>query len=359
MTDASTAAGDPDSSGGPTGPAGAALVARAASAAPTAPAASAVPAAHGVRAPWTAIPPHLRARVAALVGGGEVVEAVTQVGGFSPGPAVRLRTSAGRRAFVKAVSVAMNPDTPDMHRREALFAARMPSHAPVPKLLGSFDQDGWVVLVFEEIDGRNPDPDWDPAELRRAVAALAELAGMLTPSPIDAPPVSERISKNFRGWADLRTARDGDVADLMPHPHGPWVRERLDALVKLETEAASLCTGSTLLNMDVRADNILMAPDRVHVVDWPWAAVGAAWIDLAFLAPSVWMHSGRERARIVTGHPLLAEADQAAVTAFAAGLTGMLLERGTQPAPSGIPTIREFQRAYGSAALEWLRTRLP
>src|SRR4051794_20607439 len=113
---------------------------------PAAPAA--VPAARGVRAPWTAIPPHLRARVVDIVGGGgEVVEAVTQVGGFSPGPAVRLRTSAGRRAFVKAVSVAMNPDTPDMHRREAAYTARMPAHAPVPALLGSLDEDGWVILV--------------------------------------------------------------------------------------------------------------------------------------------------------------------------------------------------------------------
>ncbi|GAA1980154.1 aminoglycoside phosphotransferase family protein [Catenulispora subtropica] len=315
---------------------------------------SPVPAAQGVRAPWTAIPPHLRARVAELAGGGEVVEAVTQPGGFSPGPAVRVRTSTGHRAFVKAVSVEMNPDTPNMHRDEARYTARMPPHAPVPKLLGALDEDGWVVLVFEEIDGRNPDPDWDPDELRRAVAALAELAAVLTPPPLDAPPAAERLKRSFCGWSRLRAAYEEGRDDLAWLD--PWARDRLGALVGLETESADLSHGTTLVNMDVRADNLLMTADRVYVVDWPWAAVGAPWIDLGFFVPSVWMHSGPERARIVTEHPLLADADPEAVTAFAAGLTGMLLERSSQPAPQGLPTLRGFQRAFGTASLEWLRT---
>ncbi|NUR30580.1 MAG: phosphotransferase [Catenulispora sp.] len=315
-----------------------------------------VPAAQGVRAPWTAIPPHLRARVAEIVGGGEVVAAVTQSGGFSPGPAVRVRTSTGHRAFVKAVSAEMNPDTPDMHRGEARYTAQMPAHAPVPKLLGALDEDGWVILVFEEIDGRNPDPDWDPGELRRAVAALAELADVLTPSPVEAPPAAERLRKNFRGWSRLQAARAEGTDDLAWLD--PWARERLDTLVGLQDDSAGLCEGTTLVNMDVRADNILMTADRVYIVDWPWAAVGAAWLDLGFLAPSVWMHSGPDRARIVTEHPLLADADPEAVTAFVARLAGMLLERSRQPAPQGLPTVRGFQRAYGTATLEWLRTRM-
>lgn len=314
-----------------------------------------VPAAQGARAPWTAIPPHLRARVAELAGGGEVVAAVTQPGGFSPGPAVRLRTSTGHRAFVKAVSAEMNPDTPDMHRHEARFTAQMPPRAPVPKLLGTLDEEGWVILVFEEIvDGRNPDPDWDPGELRRAVAALAEMADALTPPPIDAPSVEERLTRGFRGWNGLREAHAEGRDDLAWLD--PWARNHLDDLIRLETASASLSRGNTLVNLDVRADNILMTADRVYIVDWPWASVGAAWLDLALLAPSVWMHGGRDRARIVTGHPLLADADREAVTAFVAGLTGMLLERSRQPAPQSIPTLRTFQRAYGTAALEWLRT---
>jgi hypothetical protein len=231
----------------------------------------------------------------------------------------------------------------------------MPPRAPVPKLLGTLDEEGWVILVFEEIvDGRNPDPDWDPGELRRAVAALAEMADALTPPPIDAPSVEERLTRGFRGWNWLREAHAEGRDDLAWLD--PWARNHLDDLIRLETASASLSRGNTLVNLDVRADNILMTADRVYIVDWPWASVGAAWLDLALLVPSVWMHGGRDRAHVVTGHPLLADAGREAVTAFVAGLTGMLLERSRQPAPQSIPTLRTFQRAYGTAALEWLRT---
>src|SRR5256885_11913280 len=60
------------------------------------------PPATGERLAWADAPAWLRAEVAARLGG-EVVEAVTQPSGFSPGLAVRLRLADGRRAFVKAV----------------------------------------------------------------------------------------------------------------------------------------------------------------------------------------------------------------------------------------------------------------
>jgi hypothetical protein len=313
----------------------------------------AVPAASGVRAPWSAVPDHLRARVLELLGGGEVVEAVSQAGGFSPGPAVRLRTSAGRRAFVKAVSVEMNPDSPGMHRDEARFSAQLPPQAPVPRLLGSFDEDGWVILVFEEIDGRNPDPHWGQAELRRVVDALAAMSDLLTPSPVEAPSVAGRLATSFTGWRSLVRARaDGDDLGWLD----PWAAARLDQFAAREEKLPELCTGTTLLNMDVRADNILIAEDRVYFVDWPWASQGAPWLDLALFVPSVWMHTGPEVARIATDHPLLTAADPEALACFAAGVTGMLLHRSHQPAPPGLPTLRHFQGAFGAAGLEWLRT---
>lgn len=299
------------------------------------------------------MPEHLRARVLDMLGGGEVVEAVSQTGGFSPGPAVRLRTSAGRRAFVKAVSVETNPDSPTMHRREALYSAQMPEHAPVPKLLGSLDEDGWVILVFEEIDGHNPGPDWDPEELRRTVAALAELSETLTPSPIDAPPVAEQIA-GFTGWRDFAkayAAGEDDLAWL-----DPWAVERLERLAATEEGAIALCEGDTLVNLDVRADNILVTADRVYFVDWPWASRGAAWLDMALFVPNVWMYGGPEPARVVAEHPLLATADPAAVRAFAVGLVGMITYYSRRPAPPGLPTLRPFQAAFSAAGLEWLRT---
>lgn len=90
--------------------------------------------------------------------GESVVAAPFSPGGFSPGGAARLRTSGGRRVFVKAVGPEPNPDSPAMHRREAEVVRKLPSEAPVPRLLWSYDEgeEGWVVLAFEDVDGRSP-----------------------------------------------------------------------------------------------------------------------------------------------------------------------------------------------------------
>ena len=97
--------------------------------------------------------------------GWEVVEAITQPGGFSPGLAARLRLSDGRRVFVKAVSGAANPDTPGIHRQEARIVAALPPSAPVPRLLGVFDEAGWVALGFEDVEGRHPHEPWIETDL--------------------------------------------------------------------------------------------------------------------------------------------------------------------------------------------------
>jgi hypothetical protein len=140
------------------------------------------PPAVGVRLPWSAVPVDLRDAVEERLGG-RVVEAVTQPGGFSPGVAARLRLSEGNRAFVKAVGPAPNPDSPDIYRAEVRIAAALPDQTPAPRLLGSFDRDGWVVLLFEDVEGAMPAQPWITAELDRVLDALGDLAKSLTPAP--------------------------------------------------------------------------------------------------------------------------------------------------------------------------------
>ncbi|MEV1203446.1 hypothetical protein, partial [Microbispora rosea] len=43
--------------------------------------------------------------------------------------------------------------------------------------------------------------------------------------------------------------------------------------------------------------------------------------------------------------------------AVLAAVTGFFLQRGSLPAPPGLPTLRAFQLAQGRAALAWLRRR--
>ena len=284
-----------------------------------------------------------------------MIRAVTQPGGFSPGVAARLLLTDGRRAFVKAVGD-INPDSPDIHRAEARIAAALPVSAPAARLLASLDRDGWVVLIFEDVDGRMPFQPWQQAELSRVLDAMADLALTLTPAPIEAPTAASRFRYLGRGWQQLAataSAADGDVDGL-----DPWARAALDDLAGLETGWAAATEGTTLAHGDVRADNILLAPDRVVFVDWPWACVAQPWFDLVTMLPSVALNGGPPPESVIATHPVTRDADPGGVTAVVAALAGMFTYLGRQPDPPGLPTVRAFQRAQGETALAWLKARI-
>ena len=218
------------------------------------------PPAEGVRLDWLAVPARIRAAVEQWAGGA-VVEAASQRTGFS----ARLRFANGRRVFVKAVGPAPNPDAPPIHRHVGQIVAALPHSLPVPALLWSYDdiETGWIVLVFQDIDGENPRQPWRTYELDRVVAGLVTLAEGLTPSPLQ-PPVVGRAEKEFAtrrcGWQLLREKNSPAGLD-------EWSVPNLATLADLETAAPAAVTGNTLLNFDVRADNLLLTAERVWFFD--------------------------------------------------------------------------------------------
>jgi aminoglycoside phosphotransferase (APT) family kinase protein len=307
------------------------------------------PPATGARLGWADVPAWLRAEVEARLGG-RVVEAVTQPTGFSPGLAARLRLADGRRAFVKAVGPEPNPDSPGFHRTEARVMAVLPRSAPAPRLLWSLDQGGWVALAFEDVDGVHPSLPWQAGELRRVLAMLTDMARVLTPAPAGMPRIGDRLQDAFKGWRRLAAA--DELASL-----DPWAVRHLDRLADLEAGWPGATEGPTLLHSDLRADNLLLTPTRVVAVDWPWACVGAAWVDLLLLLPSVTMQGGPDPEATFAAHPLAAGADPEAVTTALAAWTGYLVEGSRQPPPPGLPTLRAFQLGQGLVTLDWLRRR--
>ena len=175
---------------------------------------AAPPPAEGVRVHWDGLPSRIRAAIEGWLGS-PVISAVTQPGGFSPGLAARLQAADGRRVFAKAVGPELNPDAPRFHRREGRIVAALPSSAPVPRLLWLYDEgsteaaDGWVVLVFEDIEGRHPTLPWRLDELDRVLDALDALAVSLTPSPLPAEITVTRqgVAQAARAW--LAATADG------------------------------------------------------------------------------------------------------------------------------------------------------
>ena len=89
--------------------------------------------------------------------GSTVVSATSQLAGFSSGEAARLETEDGRRFVVKAAGPEPNPPTPEAHRREARVVASARGRFRVPSaVVPRRGRGGWVVLVFEDVEGRNP-----------------------------------------------------------------------------------------------------------------------------------------------------------------------------------------------------------
>lgn len=306
--------------------------------------------AHGSRVTWEDLPPHLRETIEERLGS-PVIEARNQQGGFSPGLAARLTTAHGQRIFVKATHPALNPDAPIIHRQEARVAAVLPEGAPVSRFLWLYDEGemGWVALAFADVEGHLPAHPWQPEELQRVVAAIAEMHEALTPCPLDLPSAGERIASGLSGWLDLH----GDEPGL-----DAWTRRHLDLLQELEREAPESAAGDSMVHLDLRADNILLTDDSVVIVDWPGAAVGAPWIDMLGMAPSVALEGGPEPAELFLTHPASRAADPRRVDAVLAAFAGYFTSRSLQSPPPGLPTLRAFQAAQGEVARRWLADRL-
>jgi hypothetical protein len=253
-----------------------------------------------------------------------------------------------------------NPESPEFHRREARVVAALPATAPVPRLLFSYDEgpQGWVVLAFEDIDGRHPAQPWQPDELERVLQAMDDLSDALTPSPLRPPLVRTALEVftykqgGINGWQHLRDHRDS-FFDLLD----PWSREHLDALATLEEAAPQAAQGSTLLHFDTRADNILLTPATVYFVDWPHATIGAPWVEILGMAPSITMQGGPDPETLLKRSRAARFADRQAINAVIAALAGFFTQRSLLPPAPGLPTLRAFQAAQGAIARAWLEKR--
>lgn len=303
---------------------------------------------YGVRLAWEDLPPALRTWVEEVLGG-PVVHAASQPGGFSPGTADRVVTAAGRRAFVKAVSPAQNPDSPGLHRREAEVLRTLTGLTEVPQLIDVRDEDDWVALVIDDVEGRHPQVPWTDDDLRATLVALTHLAGRTAPTSW--PLLREELTGEFGAWARLRDL--GPAA--RPTPLDPWVADHLDDLVDLAARTLPRLDGEAISHTDIRADNLLVTPQGdVRVVDWPWATRGAPWADVVMLLVNVrWGGDLDVRPHLGAVHDLGATHED--VLGLVSALGGFCTEAADRPPAPGLPTLRQFQREQGRACVRLLR----
>ncbi len=311
----------------------------------------------GFRLGWQDLPRHIRATIADRAGA-EVIAETGATSGFSPGFASVLELGDGREVFVKAVSAEQNPHSPVLARQEIAVAAVLPDDVPAPRLLWSHDDGDWVLLGFEAVHGRSPVLPWRPDDLVRVLAALDRLAGTVPARPGVLRPVTRTLADSLTGWRSLAgqppeylqgaAAAGGEL--------GAWVLEHLDDLVALEEAWPAAAAGESLVHGDLRADNVILDAHHCWLVDWPHAALGAPWLDLVLMLPSVAMQGGGDPSAIFRSQRVAEGVDDDRLRAVVAALAGYFAHGALQPPPRGIPNLRPFQGAQAVRSIAWLRT---
>jgi len=311
----------------------------------------------GSRLTWRDLPRSVKDRIAEL-SGAQVSSETSATSGFSPGFAAVLELGDGHEVFVKAVSAEQNPHSPVLARREIIVAAALPPEVPAPRLLWSHDDGTWVILIFESVHGRSPEQPWLAADLERVLATLGDLAAARPLVPHGLLPVTTTWAPAFQGWRTIAASSPNERSRTSAGlgAHGAWVLAHLDDLVAWESQWQTAAAGSALVHGDLRADNVLLDREHTWLVDWPHTALGAPWLDLAFMLPSVEMQGGGSADEIFWAHPVSAGVEPAELRSVLTALTGFFAHGSRQPAPRGIPNLRRFQQAQAVVALDWIRS---
>lgn len=311
----------------------------------------------GQRLGWLDLPRSVRTRIGELAGAPVTAE-IGATSGFSPGFASVLELADGHAVFAKAVSPEQNPDSPTLARAEIRAAAALPDVVPAPRLVWADEHEDWVLAGWEVAHGRSPELPWRPVDLAQVLDVVAVLASAVPLPGHGLPTAAESLGPTFTGWRSWREL----PATLPGHgsapglaQHDAWVEAHLDELAGWEAHAEAAMVGDVVVHADLRADNVLLDGRRTWLVDWPHACVGAPWVDLACMLPSVAMQGGGNPQEHFWTHAVAADAAIDDVRAVVAGVAGYFAAGARRPAPPGIPNLRVFQRAQALTALAWLR----
>lgn len=293
------------------------------------------------RLEWPLLPPVLRTRIESRIGS-PVVSATSAGAGFTPGFASTLTCADGSTHFVKAASKKAQRPFADSYREEIRKLTALPSGLPVPRLVWSHEDDLWVVLELEYVDGTAPGRPWAARELDVCLDTLELLADRLTPPPLGLESFADGFAGCLSGWEHVRR-----VAPDLPH------RDEARVLAGRFAEATS---GNSLVHTDARDDNFLLSGGAAYLCDWNWPVAGAPWIDTVLLLISV-HGDGLDADAILAERRLTRDVRPDDVDSLLALLAGYFLERRDEPAPNSSPFLRVHQSWYAETTWSWLRSR--
>jgi len=294
------------------------------------------------RLEWPLLPPPVRRLVEDRFGT-RVVHASSVSSGFTPGLASLLTGEDGRRMFLKAASRKAQRPFAEAYAHEAAVLRALPLGLPVPRLLWSHQDDLWMLLALEHLDGVPPARPWDAAELTLCLDRLEVLARTLTPSPVPLPSFARGFAGFPAGWDHVRRTTPD-----WPH---------LEEAAALAGRWRAATAGSTLVHCDARDDSFVVAADgAAHLCGWGLSVLGAPWVDTVCLLMTAF-GDGVDADVLLGTRALTRYVSADDVDALLALLCGYFLERRDQPVPHSSPFLRRHQDWCAEACWAWLAHR--
>jgi hypothetical protein len=111
------------------------------------------------------------------------------------------------------------------------------------------------------------------------------------------------------------------------------------------------------VHFDVYPHNILLAGERVLIADWPFASLGAPFIDLITFAASAAV-AGIDADQLLAGREVSAGLDPYVIDAVLAAHAGFCVAGSLWQSEPELAPIIAAKAELGSAATAWLRSRL-
>jgi thiamine kinase-like enzyme len=273
------------------------------------------------------------------------VRADSQGGGFTPGFASRLTGADGGGLFVKAASKHAQRAVAAAYAEEARVQGLLPDDLPAPRLLWIHEDDRWVVLGWESVQGSAPSRPWSTDALDACLATLTRVHELtcVVPAGLSLVPLHQELPTLLTGWDAV-----GAAQPAWPH---------LDEARALARSFETLADAGHLVHADARDDNFLLTRDRGALLcDWSWPGLGPRWLDVVTLL--VTAHGdGLDADAAPAAHPLAAEAPADDVDAWLAALCGLMVESDTRPAPASSPHLETHRRWWAAATWSWLAAR--
>ncbi|WP_327586207.1 phosphotransferase [Nonomuraea sp. NBC_00507] len=271
---------------------------------------------------------------------GQVLKAETATHGIMPGIATRLDLEDGGHVFFKAIE--RTHEAARLHLRERWAGRSLPTEVPAPRMLWADTVGDWHAMVWEYVNDKAHHADLSPGseDLPAVLDTMALLGALFTPCPNGAMPVSENVNALMAKARHMLDKPPGELAERAPYE------------AAVNGFDLSALRGNTLLHYDLSAGNLLVTGGRVRVVDWSFAARGAAWLDAALFAPRLIDagHTPEKTDQLLSTLPHWRDAPRKAVAGIAAAWTLFRLYK----AQYGPEQVREARARAADAGRSWL-----